>query len=150
MKTGNRSPSVRFHNDLIKPDSTSLAAGEFLFQQQRRITFKRPPELGIFPVDPEQQVTIFFTLDSSNCTGRIGVDGVHALVEIEDDGPGSPEDVLPRLFDSFFTTKAPGSGTGLVLDIFYGIVVHRHGVRIDIDTEPGRTTMQVRLPLEGP
>ncbi len=81
---------------------------------------------------------------------RTRVDGEDALVEIEDDGPGISTEVLPRVFDSFFTTKAPGSGTGLGLDISYGIVVHRHGGRIDIDTEPGRTAMQVRLPLAGP
>ena len=80
-------------------------------------------------------------------TLRTGVDGDHAVVEIEDDGSGIPDDVLPRVFDSFYTTKPPGSGTGLGLDISYGIVVHRHGGEIDIDTEPGRTTMRVRLPL---
>jgi signal transduction histidine kinase len=73
-----------------------------------------------------------------------------AVVEVEDDGPGIPEDVLPRIFDSFFTTKPPGSGTGLGLDICYGIVVQRHGGEIEADTEPGRTTMRVRLPLAGP
>jgi signal transduction histidine kinase len=73
-----------------------------------------------------------------------------AVVEVEDDGPGIPDDVLPRIFDSFFTTKPPGSGTGLGLDICYGIVVHRHGGEIEVDTEPGRTTMRVRLPLAGP
>jgi len=73
-----------------------------------------------------------------------------AVVEIEDDGPGIPDDVLPRIFDSFFTTKPPGSGTGLGLDISYGIVVHRHGGEIEVDTEPGRTTMRVRVPLAGP
>jgi len=72
-----------------------------------------------------------------------------AVVEVEDDGPGIPDDVLPRVFDSFFTTKPPGSGTGLGLDISYGIVAHRHGGDIDIDTEEGRTTVRVRLPMDG-
>ncbi|OFW63980.1 MAG: hypothetical protein A2135_00345 [Actinobacteria bacterium RBG_16_67_15] len=77
-------------------------------------------------------------------------DETGVVVEIEDDGTGIPPDVLPRVFDSFFTTKPPGSGTGLGLDISYGIVVPRHGGDIDIDSEPGRTTVRVRLPLRGP
>jgi len=83
-------------------------------------------------------------------TLRIGAAEGLAVVEVEDDGPGIPEDVLPRVFDSFYTTKPPGSGTGLGLDISYGIVVHRHGGEIDIDSEPGRTTVRVRIPLKGP
>jgi signal transduction histidine kinase len=74
------------------------------------------------------------------------VDGT-AVVEVEDDGPGIPDDVLPKVFDSFFTTKPPGKGTGLGLDISYGIVVRGHGGEIDIDTRPGRTTVRVTLPL---
>jgi signal transduction histidine kinase len=72
------------------------------------------------------------------------------VVEIEDDGTGIPSEALPRVFDSFFTTKPPGSGTGLGLDISYGIVVQRHGGEIDIDSEPGRTTVRVALPMGGP
>ncbi len=72
------------------------------------------------------------------------------MVEIEDDGPGIPADVKQRIFDSFFTTKPPGSGTGLGLDISYGIVVNRHGGDITVDSEPGRTTFRVALPIAGP
>jgi signal transduction histidine kinase len=72
------------------------------------------------------------------------------IVEVEDDGCGIPAHVVPRVFDSFFTTKPPGSGTGLGLNISYGIVTHRHGGEIEIDSEPGRTTVRVRLPMTVP
>ncbi len=69
-------------------------------------------------------------------------------VEVEDNGPGIPQDVVGRVFDAFFTTKPPGSGTGLGLDITYGIVVHRHGGGISVESEPGRTLFRVTLPCQ--
>ncbi|MBI5157988.1 MAG: cyclic nucleotide-binding domain-containing protein [Acidimicrobiia bacterium] len=86
----------------------------------------------------------------STITIRTRVEGETVIVEIEDDGPGIPPEVVHRIFDSFFTTKAPGKGTGLGLDISYGIVVNRHGGDITVDTVPGRTTFRVILPLKGP
>ena len=83
-------------------------------------------------------------------TLRTSRDETQVVVEVEDDGPGIPPEVLPRVFDSFFTTKPPGSGTGLGLDISHSIVVQRHGGDISIDSEPGRTTVTVRLPVGGP
>ena len=68
------------------------------------------------------------------------------VVEIEDDGPGIPEDIVGRVFDPFFTTKAPGKGMGLGLDISYGIVVQRHRGEISVESRKGRTSFRVRLP----
>jgi len=70
-----------------------------------------------------------------------------ALIEITDNGPGIPADVQPRIFDAFFTTKPPGAGTGLGLEISYGIVVHRHSGSIEVDSQPGATTFRVVIPL---
>ena len=70
------------------------------------------------------------------------------IVEIEDNGPGIPEAIQHRIFDSFFTTKEPGKGTGLGLDITYNIVVHKHRGNITVLSEPGRTCFQVTLPID--
>ncbi len=70
-----------------------------------------------------------------------------AIVEIEDNGPGIPVDIQPRIFDSFFTTKPLGQGTGLGLDISYNIIVMQHRGDIKVFSEPGRTCFQVWLPL---
>jgi two-component system, NtrC family, sensor kinase len=57
-------------------------------------------------------------------------------VIFEDQGPGIPEDVLPRIFDPFFTTKPPSQGTGLGLAIAQGIVTD-HGGHIEVVPRTG-------------
>lgn len=78
---------------------------------------------------------------------RTRQDGKWVVVEIEDNGPGIPAEIQPRLFDPFFTTKPPGKGTGLGLDISYKIVVNKHRGDIKLFSEPGRTCFQVWLPI---
>ena len=70
------------------------------------------------------------------------------LVEIADNGPGIPKTVQSRIFDPFFTTKRVGGGTGIGLDIVRRIVVKRHNGNIRVDSEPGHTCFQVRIPIE--
>ncbi|HEY1579182.1 MAG TPA: ATP-binding protein [Terracidiphilus sp.] len=70
-------------------------------------------------------------------------------VSITDHGPGIAADVLPRIFEAFFTTKPQGSGTGLGLEIVHRIVTQKFGGKIDVTSEPGNTRFEVRLPLQG-
>jgi signal transduction histidine kinase len=78
-----------------------------------------------------------------------GADPGWLAVSITDHGPGIPADVLPRIFEAFFTTKPQGSGTGLGLEIVHRIVTQKFGGRIDVKSEPGNTRFEVRLPLSG-
>ncbi len=59
------------------------------------------------------------------------------LAEVEDTGVGMARSELTKIFEPFYTTKAPGRGTGLGLSICYGIM-QEHGGRIEADSEPGR------------
>jgi signal transduction histidine kinase len=70
-------------------------------------------------------------------------------VSITDHGPGIPAEVLPRIFEAFFTTKPQGSGTGLGLEIVHRIVTQKFGGKIEVKSEPGNTRFEVRLPLQG-
>ena len=74
----------------------------------------------------------------------------HVVVEIADTGAGMPPVVADRAFEAFYTTKDVGKGTGLGLDIAQRIVVGRHGGTIAIESEPGRTVLQVTLPIQPP
>ena len=67
-------------------------------------------------------------------------------VEVEDNGSGIAPESIHRVFDSFFTTKPPGSGTGLGLNISYAVVVHKHRGDITVSSEPGKTVFRVELP----
>jgi len=69
------------------------------------------------------------------------------LVEIIDNGPGIPSSVKAHIFEPFFTTKGVGEGTGMGLDTVYRIVRGHRG-DISVDSQPGRTNFQVRLPLK--
>jgi signal transduction histidine kinase/ActR/RegA family two-component response regulator len=72
--------------------------------------------------------------------------GSDVVVEIADNGPGIAPDVLPRIFESFFTTKPRGMGTGLGLPISLGIV-RALGGEISVESSPGHgATFRVRLP----
>ncbi len=82
-------------------------------------------------------ITITTRRDGANCV----------VVEIADDGPGMPDEVVERVFDPFFTTKDVGRGTGLGLATARRIVVDRHDGSLTLDTRPGRTVFHVRLPL---
>jgi signal transduction histidine kinase len=79
-------------------------------------------------------------------TVRTARDGPFALVDIIDNGPGIPAEIKGRIFDPFFTTKPVGEGTGLGLDTVYRIVRQHHG-DVRVDSHPGETHFQVRLPI---
>lgn len=68
-------------------------------------------------------------------------------IAFRDEGPGIPDQILPRVFDPFFTTKPPGQGTGLGLAIAQGIVADHDG-RFEVDSRVGAgTTFRVILPV---
>lgn len=74
-----------------------------------------------------------------------------AVIEVQDRGPGIPNEIMDRIFDPFFTTKPTGEGTGLGLPICKR-VVELHGGRLDITNifEPRGILVRVALKMEPP
>ncbi len=89
-------------------------------------------------------------IDAMNGSGelvvRTAAEYGRVLVEIRDNGPGIPPEIRDRIFEPFFTTKPVGEGTGLGLDIVYRIVTN-HRAEVRVDSEPGKTSFQIRLPF---
>jgi signal transduction histidine kinase len=79
-------------------------------------------------------------------TVRTVLEPEDVLVDFTDNGPGIPPEIRDRIFEPFFTTKPVGEGTGLGLDIVSRIVRSHQG-SVRVDSHPGRTSFQVRLPL---
>jgi signal transduction histidine kinase len=75
------------------------------------------------------------------------VSGDMMLTEVWDNGPGIDERAKDRIFEPFYTTKAPGKGLGLGLDTAMR-VVRKHRGFLTVESKPGKTCFQVRLPLE--
>jgi signal transduction histidine kinase len=85
--------------------------------------------------------------DKGKITLSVQLSGEFVVVEIWDSGPGIPAEIQARIFEPFFTTKAPGSGLGLGLDTAQRIVRQHRGY-IHVQSKPGETCFQVRLPIE--
>jgi len=88
--------------------------------------------------------------DAATITIETTGDDAEVVVKITDNGPGIPPEVLPRIWDPFFTTKDVGEGTGLGLSIVFELV-ERHGGTIEASTEVGQgTTFTIKLPRKPP
>ena len=106
--------------------------------------------------DPEQLRQVFLNLftnaaDAMPSGGTLTLrarGGQNLLIEIVDTGTGIAAADLPRVMETFFTTKPSGKGTGLGLPICRRIV-EAHGGTISIESEPGRgTTVRIVLPVD--
>ncbi len=80
-------------------------------------------------------------------TRRVGPD---MLLEVADNGPGIPPEIIGKIFDPFFTTKDVGEGTGLGLHFTHTIVA-AHGGRVEVQSDPGQGAIfRVYFPIQDP
>lgn len=91
--------------------------------------------------------TARLTRDEAIQLGFPAADGDCAFIEVSDDGPGIPPDVMGKIFDPFFTTKPVGEGTGLGLATVYGIVKQSDGW-IHVHSRPNEgAAFRIFLPI---
>ncbi|MBM9579480.1 hypothetical protein JWG45_20250 [Leptospira sp. 201903070] len=94
---------------------------------------------------------IYNALQAMEFKGKLSVklfqNDQEAVVEIEDDGPGIPEEIAERIFEPFFTTKGAGEGSGLGLDLVRKLLLKNEG-RIEWSSIPGRTIFSVFLKID--
>ena len=128
----------------------------------KKLTVNTSLESGLGPIisgNAEQLVQVFMALllnamDAMGERGTISIrtkrvrTPVDAVVaEIVDKGHGMSRNEVSKIFEPFYTTKAPGRGSGLGLSICYGIVAE-HGGRIEVDSAPGKgSTFRILLPV---
>jgi two-component system, NtrC family, sensor kinase len=125
---------------------------------QSRLLRELDPELPDVVVNEGQLRQVFLGLASNALDAMDGrgtltvstrrINSKEVEITFADEGPGIPEDILPRVFDPFFTTKPPGQGTGLGLAIAQGIVADHDG-RIEVVSRAGAGAIfRVILPLQ--
>ena len=131
-----------------------------------RFVFKPGHDVGTVYADPGQLEQILVNLivnarDAMPDGGKVTVatgphelgptndlglpPGIYSRLVIADTGTGIPSDVLPHIFEPFYTTKGSGRGTGLGLPTVYGIV-QQHGGGVRVDSSDDGTTFDVVLP----
>lgn len=128
--------------------------------RKNNITVDFLPETNLPNVngDPHQLMQVFLNLvmnseqairevrDRGTLRIRLGKNDGSVLATFQDDGPGIPSEILPKIFDPFYTTKRPGRGTGLGLSICKAIL-REHGGNVEAVSVPvGGALFTVTLP----
>jgi two-component system NtrC family sensor kinase len=140
------------------PEGEVLAGGLPLIPG--RVETILEPDLARVNANAEQLVQVFMAL-LINAADAIGESGSIKLrtrrgrttrdaviAEVIDDGHGIARSETSKIFEPFYTTKAPGRGTGLGLSICYGIVAEHDG-QIEVDSMPGTgSVFRILLPAE--
>jgi len=141
------------HNlNLLIDDALNLVRNEIKYKLEVQKNFGQLNDIQCFPNQLVQVFTNLF-INASHAVEEHGLlkitttcNEAIARVTISDNGCGIPKDIMPMIYDPFFTTKEQGKGTGLGLSISYGII-EKHGGKITVESSPGKgTTFTITLP----
>jgi signal transduction histidine kinase len=123
--------------------------------QRVQLRLKKHPEPVIAQIDPRliKQAVLNLLINGLQALGDGGelilsltVQGRNAVIDVIDTGPGIPPDVLPRIFQAYYTTKKGGSGIGLAMA---RRIAEEHGGKIGVRSEVGKgSDFWMSLPLK--
>lgn len=121
------------------------------------INEKLARSLPLAPLDSAQMTQVLVNLmknamqamtKSGELTLATGHEGDFVWFSVNDTGGGIPQETINRLFQPYYTTKAKGSGLGLMI---VQRIVRAHGGRIEVESRVGQgATFRVRLPMHEP
>ncbi|SLN10428.1 Blue-light-activated protein [Pseudoruegeria aquimaris] len=132
-----------------------------LVGEKVRLSFNHDPDVGPVKADPRQIEQVMMNLvvnarDAMPDGGTVSIEttsrtiraplqkgraeippGNYSIIRVIDSGAGIPQDNLDKVFEPFFTSKAPGEGTGLGLSTVYGIIKQSNGF-VFAESAPGQ------------
>ena len=114
--------------------------------------YQKIPEILCYPDELNQVWTnlIHNAIQAMNNQGQLDImvfsQAEQVVVQITDSGVGIPDEIKDRIFEPFFTTKGAGEGSGLGLDIVKKII-NKHNGNIMVESQPGKTTFSIALPI---
>ncbi|MBF0289990.1 MAG: sensor histidine kinase [SAR324 cluster bacterium] len=148
------SGDLKIKTDLRESIETILTLYESKIKQGVEVIkkFEEVPQIECYADELAQVWTnlIHNALQAMNHQGQLAIKlyqkDTYLVVEMIDSGCGIPPELINDIFKPFYTTKPPGEGTGLGLDIVKRIV-DKHQGKITVSSQPGNTVFAVHLPL---
>jgi two-component system nitrogen regulation sensor histidine kinase GlnL len=164
---GDTRPPVKEPVNIHDVLDRAVRAAEAGYAKHVRFFTEYDPSLPPVPGDADQLMQVFQNLlkNAAEATPKVGGvvmirtayspgvsiaglgggrESVPLLISIQDNGSGVPPEIKPDIFEPFVTSKAGGSGLGLAL---VSKVVADHGGVVECDSDPGWTSMRLRLPI---
>jgi len=150
----------------MRPHDMNQAISRTLFLLENQAIFQNieieknlSPSLPMVPGDIQQLNHMFMNIilnaaEAMEGNGKLTVTTGHKpksdriTITLSDTGPGIPEDILPRVFEPFYTTKEEGKGTGLGLSLAYGIAESHRGRLMARNKPDSGATFIIELPLK--
>lgn len=134
-------------DEAVRFFAPEIEARDIVVEQERR------SDLPLLELDRDQMKQAFYNVIKNSFEAmkrrgilriRTDIDGTHVLVSFTDTGGGMSAESLGRVFEPYFTTKAAGSGLGLLI---VRRIVREHGGELAIQSDEGKgLTLTIRLP----
>ncbi len=147
----------------VMNNAIAMAYGDYNLEKKydvRKIKFiKQYKDISLIECDPVKMEQVFLNIIKNAAEAmsgmkdpeiRIDISSINDTIniEIKDNGPGIPREIIDKIFDPFYTTKGVGEGVGLGLYISYFIVTKQHGGDIRVHSFPGKgASFTISLPI---